>query len=147
MKNDKNNYSLPFRSILQKECRLPKIEIDWLITVLRNGCFHNGPVICPRLGHNGPRKVVLDLGVASGQYNLPWAIMTNRGHITGPLWKHPFINTIAYNKTDIRGHIHNIIAVGIAVQPHIIILIAMHTQTPFMCSYCRCMNNKTHVDI
>jgi hypothetical protein len=31
------------------------------------------------------------LGVASGQYNLPWAIMTNLGHITGPLWKHPFI--------------------------------------------------------
>ena len=22
-----------------------------------------------------------------------WAIMTNLGHITGPLWKHPFINT------------------------------------------------------
>jgi hypothetical protein len=25
------------------------VEIDWLIKVLRNGCFHNGPVICPRL--------------------------------------------------------------------------------------------------
>jgi hypothetical protein len=23
-----------------------------------------------------------------------WAIMTNLGHITGPLWRHPFINTI-----------------------------------------------------
>ena len=30
---------------------------------LRNGCFHNGPVIYPRLSHNGPRKVVLALGV------------------------------------------------------------------------------------
>jgi hypothetical protein len=29
--------------------RLPKIKIDWLIKVLRNGCFHNGLVICPRL--------------------------------------------------------------------------------------------------
>ena len=34
------------------------------------------------------------LGVASGQCNLLWSIMTNLGHITGPLWKHPFINTI-----------------------------------------------------
>jgi hypothetical protein len=33
-----------------------------LIKVLRNGCFHNGPVIYPRLSHNGPRKVVLALG-------------------------------------------------------------------------------------
>ena len=45
----------------------------------------NEPVICPRLSHNGHRKVVLALGVASGQCNLPWAIMTNLGHITGPL--------------------------------------------------------------
>ena len=50
--------------------------------VLRNGCFHNGPVKCPRLSHNGPRKVVLALGVASSQYNLPWAIMTNLGYIS-----------------------------------------------------------------
>jgi hypothetical protein len=112
--------------------------------VLINGRFHNGPVynyefwlslckivrssvilLLPLLSHNGPRKVVLALGVASGQYNLPWAIMTNqppencenrndpdlvqaflkkwwvesdfkaptRGHITDPLWKHPFLNT------------------------------------------------------
>jgi hypothetical protein len=30
-------------------------------------------------------KVVLALGIASGQYNLHWAIMTNLGHITSPL--------------------------------------------------------------
>ena len=36
------------------------------------------------------------LGVASGQYSLPWAIMTNLGHIIGPLWKHPFIITIIH---------------------------------------------------
>jgi hypothetical protein len=35
--------------LLQKEWRLPKIEIDWLIKVLINGCFHNGPVLCPKL--------------------------------------------------------------------------------------------------
>ena len=78
MKNDKTIIAYHFR-------QLPKIEIDWLIKVLRNECFHNGPVICPRLSHNGPRKVVLTLGVTSVQYNLPWAIMTKLGHITGPL--------------------------------------------------------------
>ena len=97
MKNDKTIIAYHFGQyygLLQKEWRIPKIEIGWLIKVLRNRCFHNGPVICPRLSHNGPRKVLLALGVALGQYNLSWAIMTNLGHITGPLWKHPFINTI-----------------------------------------------------
>ena len=97
MKNDKTIIAYHFGQyygLPQKEWRLPKIEIDWLIKVLRNGCFHNGPVRCPRLSHIGPRKVVLVLGVASGQCNLPWAIIINLGHITGSLWKHPFINTI-----------------------------------------------------
>jgi hypothetical protein len=99
MKYDKTVIAYHFGQyygLLQKEWRLPKIKIGWIIKVhvLRNGCFHNGLVICPRLSHNGPRKVVLALGVASGQYYLPWAIMTNRGHVTGPLWKHSFINTI-----------------------------------------------------
>jgi len=49
------------------------------------GVFHNGPAICPRLRHNGPRKVVLALSIALGQYDLPWAIMTNLGLITGSL--------------------------------------------------------------
>ena len=74
MKNDKTIIAYHFGqyySLLQIEYRLPKIEIGWLIKVLRNWCFHNGPVICPRLSHIGPRKVVLVLGVASGQYNLP----------------------------------------------------------------------------
>ena len=30
--------------------------------------------------------------VVGSEYS--WAIMTNLGHITGPLWRHPFINTI-----------------------------------------------------
>jgi hypothetical protein len=35
--------------------------------------------------------VLITSKIASGQYNLPWVIMTNLGHITGPLWKHPFL--------------------------------------------------------
>jgi hypothetical protein len=87
LKNDKTIIAYHFGQyygLLKKEWRLPKIEIDWLIKVLRNGCFHNGPVICSRL--------------ASGQNNLPCAIMTNLGYITGPLWKHSFINTILTNR-------------------------------------------------
>ena len=34
--------------------------------VLINGCFHDGQAICPRLSHNGPRKVVLARGVKIG---------------------------------------------------------------------------------
>ena len=52
MKNDKTIKAYHFGQyycLLQKERRLPKIEVDWLIKELRNGCFHNGPVICPRL--------------------------------------------------------------------------------------------------
>jgi hypothetical protein len=46
LKNDKTIIAYHFSQyycLLQKEWRLPKIEIDWLIKVLRNGCFHNGP--------------------------------------------------------------------------------------------------------
>ena len=78
------------------------LKLNWLIKVLRNGCFHNVPVIWPRLSHNGPRKVVLARSNAEGQCNLPWAIMTNLGHITGPLWKHPFSNTIVSIQEDKR---------------------------------------------
>jgi hypothetical protein len=52
LKNDKTIKAYHFGQyycLLQKERRLPKIEVDWLIKELRNGCFHNGPVICPRL--------------------------------------------------------------------------------------------------
>ena len=52
LKNDKTIIAYHFGQyycLFQKEWRLPEVEIDWLIKVLRNGCFHNGPVICPRL--------------------------------------------------------------------------------------------------
>jgi hypothetical protein len=48
LKNDKTIIAYHFGQyygLLQKEWRLPKIEIDWLIKVLRNRCFHNGPVL------------------------------------------------------------------------------------------------------
>jgi hypothetical protein len=36
---------------------------------------------------------VLQVHIVVG-FEYSWAIMTNLGHITGPLWRHPFINTI-----------------------------------------------------
>ena len=61
--------------------------------VLINGCFHYGQVICPRF-------------VIMVQWRLYWPEATprsntifrgplwlNRRHITGPLWKYPFLNT------------------------------------------------------
>jgi hypothetical protein len=62
LRNDKTIKAYHFGQyycLFQKECRLPKIEIDWLIKVLSNGCFFNGPVICPRIvkeGCIGPRQ-------------------------------------------------------------------------------------------
>jgi len=49
--------------------------VSWLIKVLRNGCFHNGPVKCPR-------SVIMALGGCNGH---PRAIITDLGHLTGPL--------------------------------------------------------------
>ena len=50
--------------------------------------------------------------IASAQYNLPWAIMTNLGHITGPLWKHPFLNTFINQSISILGNLHSFWRVG-----------------------------------
>ena len=75
--------------------------------VLINGCFHNGPVICPRL-------------VIMAQWRLYWSEATprvnttfrgplwpNRGHITGPLWKLPFLNTFINHSISILGNLHS----------------------------------------
>ena len=95
---------------------------NWLIQILINGCFHNGPVICSRSVIMAlwwlywlsalPRAITAILGhclgplqpssaIASGHYShprpLPRAIITDLEHITGPIWKHPFINTIVMN--------------------------------------------------
>ena len=65
------------------------IKISWHMTsfniiVLMNGCFYNGPVICPRSVImvkevcNGPRQ-------RRGPLQTSEAIITDRGHITEPL--------------------------------------------------------------
>ena len=61
------------------------------IIVLMNGYFYNGPVICPRSVItveevcNGPRQ-------RRGPLQTSEVIITDQGHITGPLQKHPFLN-------------------------------------------------------
>ena len=56
---------------------------SWVIKVSRNGCFYNGPVICPRSvimalgGCNSPRRCL-------GPLQPPLAIITDLGYITGP---------------------------------------------------------------
>ena len=58
--------------------------IQIITIVLMNGCFYNGPVICPRSvimargGCNDPRQ-------RRGPLHPPRVIITDRGHITGPL--------------------------------------------------------------
>ena len=44
--------------------------------------------------NNGPRSQCIVPRRFLGPIQTPWAIITDLGHITGPLWKHPFINTI-----------------------------------------------------
>jgi hypothetical protein len=61
--------------------------------VLINECFHNGPVIYPRL-------------VIMAQGRLFWP-EANREHITGPLWKQPFLNTFISQSISILGNLHS----------------------------------------
>ena len=42
--------------------------LSWLIKVLRKGCLHNGPVMCPQSVIMALEVSVLSLGVALGQY-------------------------------------------------------------------------------
>jgi hypothetical protein len=79
----------------------------YIIIVLINGCFHNGPVICPRL-------VIMAQGRLYWPDATPWANTTfrgplwlNRGHITDPLWKHPFLNTFINQPISILGNLHS----------------------------------------
>jgi hypothetical protein len=88
-------------SILSRQCNirgrafLPYLNIE-IIIVLINGCFHNGPVICPKICNNGPRSLYWPEAMPRDNA-LTWrAIITDRGHITGPLWKHPFLNTCTF---------------------------------------------------
>ena len=58
--------------------------LSWLIEVLRKGCFHNGPVMCPRSVIMALEVSVLSLSVASGQYRLLGPLLqtldTKQGH-------------------------------------------------------------------
>jgi hypothetical protein len=57
--------------------------LSWLIKVLRKGCFHNGPVMCPRFVVMAcevcisPRRCLWPIQTY-------WAIIRDLGHITGP---------------------------------------------------------------
>ena len=54
LKNDKTIIAYHFGqylTIFKKNEDYLKLKL-----VLRNGCFHNGPVICTRLSHNGLRR-------------------------------------------------------------------------------------------
>ena len=46
------------------------------------------------IGNNGPWQTARVLSTASDYYSLLLPIITDQGHITGPLWKNTFINTI-----------------------------------------------------
>jgi len=62
--------------------------------VLINGCFHNGPVICPRLVIMAQGRLYWPEATPRANTTFRGPLWLNRGHITGPLWKHQFINTI-----------------------------------------------------
>ena len=66
---------------------------SWLIKALRKGCFHNVPVMCPWSVIMACEACIIPRRCL-GPIQTSWAIFRDLGHITGPLWKHPFINTI-----------------------------------------------------
>ena len=56
---------------------------------------------------NGPWKTVIVFGVALNNYTLPLTIVTDLGHITGPLWKkkHIYYNYSNININSVAIHI------------------------------------------
>ena len=76
-----NSYSYCLIKVLINGCfHIPNMNSYsyWLIKVLINRCFHIVPAICSR-------SVIMALGVASGHYSHPRAIITDLEHITGPI--------------------------------------------------------------
>jgi hypothetical protein len=57
--------------------------LRWLIKVLRKGCFHNGPVMCPRFVVMAC-EVCISPRRCLGPIQTYWAIIRDLGHITGP---------------------------------------------------------------
>jgi hypothetical protein len=73
LKNDKTIIAYHFGQyycLLQKEWRLPKIEIDWLIKVLKNGCFHNGPVYMSKVSQGRQFLKLLNTQTFSKFWNI-----------------------------------------------------------------------------
>jgi hypothetical protein len=54
-------YLINYNIIVQVEAYINN-GVSWLIKVLRKGCFHNGPVMCPRSVIMALEVSVLSLG-------------------------------------------------------------------------------------
>ena len=96
-----------------------KLQTEFCMEYIYNTCAlskHMGnmcmrPVMCPR-----SVIMVLEVCIVPRRCLEPiqttWAIITDLGHITLPLWKHPFVNTIKldnfvydkYKSISITGH-------------------------------------------
>ena len=56
--------------------------------VLINGCFHNGPVICPRLVIMAQGRLHWSEATPRVNTTFRGPLWLNRGHVIAPLWKH-----------------------------------------------------------
>jgi len=77
------------------------------IIVLINVCFHNGPVIYPRLVIMAQGRLYWPEATARANTTFRGPLWLNRGHITCPLWKHPFLNTFINQSISILGNLHS----------------------------------------
>jgi hypothetical protein len=75
--------------------------------VLINGCFHNGPIICPRLVIMAQGRLYWPEATPRANTTFRGPLWLNRGHLTGPLWKHPFLNTFINQSISILGNLHS----------------------------------------
>ena len=57
--------------------------------VLINGCFHNGPVISPRLVIMAQGRLYWPKAMLRANTTFRGPLCLNRGHIASPLWKTP----------------------------------------------------------
>jgi hypothetical protein len=74
--------------------------------VLINGCFLNGPVICPRLVIMAQGRLYWPEATPRASTTFRGPLWLNRGHINGSLWKHPFLNTFINQSISILGNLH-----------------------------------------
>ena len=74
--------------------------------VLVNECFHNGPVIYPRLVTMAQGRLFWPGSTPNANTTFRGPLWPNREHITGPLWKQPFLNTFISQSISILGNLH-----------------------------------------